>query len=216
LARTSKGASVDRIFQQVLSIGQNCRARHHVRRTFGKHSGRKGVFDWQITPASAFLEYLSRDFRGMFDRADLVARNGEVFNDRFGTNHVHEFPKGIQPDDIDRHYPAARKRHDHWCAFTRRVMTNDLSALFVLAAPVPPDTLEEISSAIARLKRNNRFLVLNGPENDVGSDWTGNQAVWDQHLAPFEIHPPMSVKAEYVFHRIRANVARAVPEKWRL
>lgn len=207
--------SVVETFEQALSIGQNCRARHHIRRTFGKHSGRKGVFDWQITPTSALLEYLTRDFKGMFERADLVARNGEVFNDRFGTNHVHEFPKGIQPKDIDRYYAQARKRHDRWCEFTRRVMSNNLSALFVLAAPVSPDVLGSITKAITSFNPSKRTLVLNGPENDTGIDWTGNQAVWDKHLAPFRIRPPVSARAEYILHRVRTNVSRALPERWR-
>ena len=197
------------VFQQVLSIGQSCRARHHARRIFGKNnSGRKGVFDWQITPVEALLKYLERDFVGMLERSDLAINRGSVENTRFGTIHYHEFPELSQLDDLDARYPIARRRHDRWCAYTRNVMANDYSALFVLAAPVADEAVGRISEAIGRFNPRKRFLVLNGPENDHGQDWTGDTDVWTKHLEPFTVRPPALVKAGYICHRLKTNVAR--------
>ncbi|MBL8579392.1 MAG: hypothetical protein JNK47_19495 [Mesorhizobium sp.] len=193
------------VFQQVLSIGQSCRERHQARRFFGKNSGRKGVFDWQITPTDALLQYMSRDFSGMLDLADLEVKDGQVTNIRFGTIHPHEFSP---TKDIAQQYPKVRANHDRWCAHALSVLTNDRSALFVLSYPVPVETIGEITEAIARLNPRKRFLVLNGPEGDSEAIWVGDDAVWDKHLSHFEIRPTALARAGYLYHRLRNNISR--------
>ena len=49
----------------LMSAGPTCRSAYHLRR-----SGLpvvKSVFDWQVTPATAFAAYLDRDFRSTLD-----------------------------------------------------------------------------------------------------------------------------------------------------
>lgn len=102
------GAIMRKTFHQAVSLGISCQVIYQLRRHLGDEFCSSGVFDMQVTPPSALIEYLQRDFRGMFERDDLVEENGIVFNQRFLTEHLHEFPNGLE-----RSYEDARSRHDY-------------------------------------------------------------------------------------------------------
>src|ERR1035437_9466270 len=54
---------------------------------YGQRNFERHIFDWQITPFAAVLEYLGSDFQGVFERADLYVDNGEVTHRVLGTRH---------------------------------------------------------------------------------------------------------------------------------
>ena len=121
------------LFDQIVSLGPTCKARYQVERA--KQATRfttlrnspanfpKSIFSWQITPIEAVIEGIRCDFLGMFEAEDLfVDTDGVVVNRRFGTRHVHEFPKPPRNFNIEDHYEQARGRHDHLCNLTRNAL----------------------------------------------------------------------------------------------
>jgi hypothetical protein len=86
---------------------------------YGQRSFERHIFDWQITPFAAVLEYLESDFKGVFERADLRVENGEVTHRRLKTRHPHEFHAidGVLDDAaIDAGYAQARGKFEHLAA----------------------------------------------------------------------------------------------------
>ncbi len=93
-------------FEQVITRGPACETAFQSKRVFGKARCPSGIFDSQITPRNALLEYLSNNFIGMFERRDLELRGTCVINRRLGTQHPHEF----KDFPIDARYQLARRR----------------------------------------------------------------------------------------------------------
>ncbi|TPN50213.1 MULTISPECIES: hypothetical protein [Mesorhizobium] len=150
------------------------------------------MFDWQLTPFETVLEYLRRDFRGMFERSDLVLRKGVVWNERFQTEHQHEFPADLSPEQLNALYSKARLLHYHWCAATTEALDNPLSTLFVVGVPMSEAIAGQLSDEIAKRCSHKAYLVLDGPEGDYpigGSTWAGNRKLWAEHLSSFTIEP---------------------------
>jgi len=210
------GASIltAQVFQQVVSLGPNCRAKYQIQRVFGKHIAKRGVFDWQTTPHPAFSLYLGRDFRGMFERSDLTVVGGVVKNTRYGTSHPHEFPLTIAEGQIDEFYGEARRRHDRLCATTKAALGNGLSTLFVLGAGVPESTIAAIRRHLALAAPNKRYLILETP-NDDEPDWRGTASIWDAHLAAFRVGPPLQARAAYQLYRVGRNLRHLLPKAFR-
>lgn len=203
------------VFQQIVSLGPNCRAKFHIRKIFGEHISRRGVFDWQVTPVPAVAEYIRRDFNGLFERDDLHVVDGVVFNKRFGTSHMHEFPKDIAENTLDALYAKAREGHDIWCAVSRMALNNDLSTLFVLARPVSAGDMAEISGLIEKARPGRRFLLLAAPEGDHDNHWSGDHEVWKAHLSTFQIRWPLSAIMAEQMQRLRKNVRYLRPRSMR-
>ncbi|UVK36326.1 hypothetical protein LHFGNBLO_003234 [Mesorhizobium sp. AR10] len=193
-----------RVFKQAVSLGPVCRGKFHIKKVLA-YGGKRGVFDGQVTPPSALIEYLRRDFVGMFERDDLYIENKRVFNRRFGTNHIHEFPEDVTEATLDLLYPEARRKHDVWCANTRKALTCGLSTLFVLSRPVAKPDLAEITDLVQGMAPRRKFLLLPSPEDDSGDDWTGNHALWRDHLSRFMIRPPLLTRAKFWIHQMRKN-----------
>lgn len=205
----------ERIFQQIVSIGPNCRPKYQIQRVFGKHVAKRGVFDWQVTSSFAFAEYLNRDFEGMFERCDLAVEAGTVKNVRFGTLHNHEFPDdGFTENEIDNHYMAARRRHDLICATTKSAIRNKLSTLFVLGAQVPVETILAFRHYVERVAPGKMYLILEAPD-DPEQNWKGTSAIWDRHLVPFRIQPSLATRADYQIYRLSRNLRFALPKAFR-
>lgn len=83
---------------------------------YGQRSFERHIFDWQITPFAAVLEYLERDFQGVFERDDLFLNpHGEVEHRRLRTVHPHDFKPmgGLTEALIDAGYAKARGKFDH-------------------------------------------------------------------------------------------------------
>lgn len=198
-------------FQQVISLGPNCRAQFHIDNLRGKYKTERGVFDWQGTPSGAVIEYLQRDFRGLFERRDLVVEDGFVRNRRFGTSHRHAFPEGLVESLLDELYPLARAKHDRYCNVTRRVLKNGLPTVIVLCQPIPPEHLEEIAELIKRARPGRRFTILPAPEGDHDDHWTGDHELWAKHLSNFTFRPPLRVVAQYQFRRLKSNLFNLKP-----
>lgn len=211
----------EQVFQQVISLGPNCRAKHHIQRIFGKRISPRGVFDWQVTPEEAFIEYLGRDFRGIFERSDLIIQEGKVVNKRLGTKHPHEFPDKASEVEVDRFFSTAKQVHDQAAAVTRRAIENNLTTLFVVGLPVSDALFDEFEQHVRRKSPRKRFKILAAPEGDDLTDpmnegWIGDHEVWTRHLTQFEISPPLSVRAGYQIYRLRKNLRYLAPFRERL
>ncbi|GAA2816438.1 hypothetical protein EDC40_10971 [Aminobacter aminovorans] len=169
------------------------------------------MFDWQVTPVAAIAEYIRRDFAGMFEREDLHVVDGVVFNKRFGTNHMHEFPKDINERSLDALYGKAREGHDGWCAVTRRALKSDLSTLFVLSRPASATEMAEISGLIEQTGGRRQFLLLAAPRGDHDDHWTGDHEIWKTHLTAFRIRTPLSAVMAEQMRRLRKNIRYLKP-----
>lgn len=168
-----------------LSIGSQCSAAHNLRRVFGR-AAVHGIFDWQRTPTDAFIEYLQRDFRGMFELGDLVApTDGPVINTRFGTLHPHEFPTPVDQASLEANYPAARARHDRLSERTRLLLKRRVTPLLQLSKPVAEVEAHRISEALRHYNPHLTFYLNNGAE-PIG-DWRGDPEAWDRALGPFRL-----------------------------
>jgi hypothetical protein len=83
---------------------------------YGQRNFERHIFDWQITPFAAVLEYLERDFQGVFEREDLFLNaDGEVEHRRLHTVHPHDFKPigGLTEALVDQGYAQARSKFDH-------------------------------------------------------------------------------------------------------
>lgn len=186
-------------FHRVVGLGENCRAKHNIERKWTEYRRTslrattdcltRTVFDWQATPYPALLEYLSRDFRGMFELADLGMLDGRVVNERYGTLHRHDFPDN---PDLSEHYGAARSRHDHLCNKTRSAVTNPLPTLFIRYGALAPDEERALHGAIAAVRRGRPFALAlidddGHPPSDPDEPWQGNHDYWHQVLSRYSV-----------------------------
>ncbi len=176
-----------------MSIGPNCRAGHHLQRVFGKARAR-GIFDWQMTPLATIHAYLDQDFRGLFELGDLEVRKGIVWNARFNTSHMHEFPANLMPDDLDRHYPKARSRHVHLCKRSRTALHSKRPMLLVYSEQATLEELDGLSAHFRAFSPGLRFHLIaetadcaDGAEWPPISRWRGSTDAWDRLLAPYRI-----------------------------
>jgi len=194
---------MEKTYQRLMSIGPDCRAFYHIMKMdafttrtnlhISRRVFRKGVFAWQGTPSEAFIDYLRNDFDGMFERGDLAVRDGRVFNVRFGTSHLHAFSDPSEAG-IDRHYAAARGRHDHLCAVAREAIDDPAPTAFIFGGRLPADVHGRIEHEIARRRDGALFDVIaiddrNLPPTHEGTEaWTGNHEFWQGRLSSLGIH----------------------------
>jgi hypothetical protein len=157
-------------------------------RVYGKDACPSGIFDWQGTSAAAVAAYLRHDFAGMFELEDLRIEGGMVRNFRYGTWHLHQFPKGIGVEDIAAHYPEARSRHDHLSQKTLRLLRGRDRLLLCLNRHLSPVHWARLWLQLRLRYPQLSFILLNGPKGDFPADvrWEGDDALWDRHLAPFQ------------------------------
>lgn len=167
------------LYNQVISLGPNCTAAYQAKRFFGKACCPSGIFDSQITPRTALLEYLSNDFNGMFERDDLELHKTYVINKRVGTQHPHEF-KGFP---IDARYKLARDRHDYLCRKVRSAIESDVPTLFVIRSFDPVDDLYD---AIRAKNLDLRFHILAVP-TPVTATWQGDDKEWNAFFEPYRM-----------------------------
>lgn len=196
-------------FQQVLSLGPDCRTKHHMEKRFGQYVIKGGIFDWQATPNSALIEYFRRDFTGVFELRDLVVVDGAVRNAKFGTSHKHFFPADMTEELLVAHYPAARQRHDFGCRATQRALRSGYSTLFLLGRPATPEHLVEMTELIRRAHAGRKFEILPAPEGDRDDIWSGDDDVWAKHLSSFKFRPPLKAIARVHFRNLRRRLQEA-------
>jgi len=185
-------------FSQAVSLGTTCQTSFQIRRQFGALARTSGIFDQQITPVRAVLEYFHRDFRGMLEKDDLQEEGNTVVNVRFGTKHPHEFPHGIRQS-----YENARSRHDYLCNKLRSVLDGDRSTLFVLANTARANCVADEIRELIR-KRNPRLqfdmidLVTKEEPTRPEFYWQGNDVEWAVTFKSYRINPHSYVKRQLV------------------
>lgn len=195
----------EQTFHRVVGLGQMCRAKYNIERKWIERRTSlrattdcltRTVFDWQITPYPALLEYFRRDFQGLFELEDLGMLDGRVVNQRYGTLHRHDFPDN---PDLAKHYAAARARHDHLCNKTRVVMTTPIATLFIRYGALSPDEQRGLHDAIADMRRGQPFALAlidddDQPPTDPHEDWQGNHAYWDRALSQYAVRSDASIR----------------------
>ncbi|HVX35427.1 MAG TPA: hypothetical protein VHC71_04320 [Hyphomicrobium sp.] len=173
-------------FSQVVSLGWRCQTVWQARRYFGRAFCPTSIFDWQITPAEAVVEYFDRDFVGLLDRDDLFRpEDGWVTNRKFGTRHPHEFSNGLQDG-----YATARSRHDYLCDKLCAIIGGAEPTLFVAQAKDPETFHSEISFRISRRNPRLKYRLLVVPDVPIGSGadaWKGDDDHWDRHFSEFAV-----------------------------
>lgn len=180
----------------------------------GQKNFERHVFDWQITPFKAVLEYLERDFEGVFEREDLMVQDGEVVHRWLHTRHPHEFHAidGVLDDRaIDADYTDARGKFDHLVAKFRRHLEQPGPFLYVCREIRIYDEAVRLMELLRRRNRDHAFkLLFVGYEGEdqtltalegevfkawtpfdtqkpVGHEWEGNNLGWERVLAPWSL-----------------------------
>jgi hypothetical protein len=180
---------------------------------YGQQNFERHIFDWQITPFAAVLEYLERDFQGAFERADLVSENGEVVHRRLKTRHPHEFPHDLALDDagIDAAYSQARGKFDHLARKFLAHLRRPGPFLYVFKDIRIYDEAVRLSALLRRHSPDHAFKILFvGYEGDdqmlkalegevfkgwvpyasgkpTDREWEGHDASWDRILADWNL-----------------------------
>jgi len=165
---------------KIVCLGDSCRAGFQARRFAKAQLGCKwcvpSVFDRQITPHRAMLEYFRNDFRGMFELNDFDDITGpSPRNLRFKTKHPHEFCNG---------YEAARRTHDELCASVRRVIHGRSPVLFVVGTRTDTEWPMAFDETIRTINPRLPFDVCIVRDDTPGKQptWKGDDAIWDAAL----------------------------------
>jgi hypothetical protein len=178
-------------------------------RTFERH-----IFDWQITPFAAVLEYLQRDFQGVFERSDLHVESGEVVHRRLKTRHPHDFhPVGGILDEaaLDAGYAKARGKFEHLAAKFRDHLRRPGPFLYVCKEIRVYDEVVRLMQLLKARSADHAFKLLfvgyegedqmlDPLKDDVFKGWTplaaakpsglaweGDNESWDHILAPWPL-----------------------------
>jgi hypothetical protein len=187
---------------------------------YGSRPFERHIFDWQITPFEAVLAYLEADFRGVFEREDLVWAadgSGEVEHRRLKTRHPHDFKPVDGAHDgraIDLQYEAARAKFEHLAGKFRDLIRQKGAQLFVFRQ------IRIYDDAVRLLELLNHdgpgrdvrllFAGYDGEDQHLGAlegkvfkawaplradkagdrQWEGDDARWDALLAPFRLKLP--------------------------
>lgn len=195
-------------FEQVVSLGWNCQTAFQMRRHFGRSLCPSGIFDNQTTPHDAVIEYLNRDFHGVFERKDLAMGEIKVEHIHLRTGHMHSFPIGIDAD-----YQTARSRHLYLCSKTRRVIHGRTPTLFVVGTRADAcDAPARISRTIMRLNPWLPFHILAiatehqpEPTRPYPDDWQGNDDFWSDAFSAMEVEAkPLSNRTPLAFAKDQA------------
>ncbi len=208
-------------YNRIVSLGPTCRTRYHIEAmpacprystlTMSMRAFPKSVFNWQITPVGTLLEYLRRDFQGLFEQTDLEPGAEDVFNSRFGTRHPHEFPENSR-SAIENHYARARGRHDHLCRLTVSALRDPAPTLFIFGGPMPDGTRLEVEREIVRFRGKAPFDLVVWDDSDLPRThegrWKGNHQFWADKLSRVEISDNLTFRPRLV-DCLRDQVQRA-------
>jgi hypothetical protein len=181
----------------------------------GERSFERHVFDWQITPFAALLEYLERDFQGVFERDDLFVDDYRVGHRRLRTYHPHEFPaqNGVLDDAlIDARYAQARAKFEHLAAKFSAHLMRPGPFLYVIREIQIYDDAVRLMALLRARNPDHRFKLLfigtdgedqhlgalegdvfkawttlGAPDKPADRQWEGHDARWDELLAPWSL-----------------------------
>lgn len=175
-----------------VSLGPDCQTRFQISRWLAARDGvggeefdcflnyppgltryPTGPFDWQITPLSAVVRWLERDFRGVYEREDFErpAHLGHYWNRRFRTEHPHDFDPALPFDEA---YAKARERFERRVEAFRRQIAEG-------AIPVFAGNMGW--TAFVRLGLALRSTPLMAPRTEgrtkpAGHEWCGDDEPW--------------------------------------
>ena len=183
---------------------------------YGQRSFERHIFDWQITPFTAVLEYLERDFEGVFEREDLFLNaNGEVEHRRLHTVHPHDFKPHLAMDEaaLDRGYADARAKFEHLAGKFRGHLERPGPFLYVVREIRILDEALRLSELLRHRNRGHAFKLLfvgsEGEDQHLGAlegeafkgwtpresgkpperAWEGNDHAWDVILKDWPLAP---------------------------
>jgi hypothetical protein len=126
--------------------------------------GETHIFDWQVTPFSAVINYIERDFRGLFDRSDLEIdpKFGVARNRLLGVLHSHAFHASgekLTDADIDAQYEEARSKIDYLAQKFRRLLERTGPILYVASVIPSADEVRRFIRAMEVWAPGQRYHV---------------------------------------------------------
>jgi hypothetical protein len=174
--------------------------------------GETHIFDWQVTPFSAVIDYIERDFRGVFDRSDLEIdpQFGVARNRLLGVLHSHAFHASgekLTDADIDAQYDEARSKIDYLAQKFRWLLERTGPILYVASVIPSADEVRRFIRAMEVSAPGQRYHVAfvgrpsMDPEHDLSefgpmvsrqfvalprkppdTEWEGDDETWEAAL----------------------------------
>lgn len=190
-------------FEHVFGLGGQCVVRHQTLRHMfyrfqpnacadefhqyyiGKSSRIRlpsQIFDWQITPASAVMDYFSKNFEGVFELDDLliddtqtgtqdVQEGNQIRHRILETLHPHQFPHTAvyTRDALQQFYPEARQKFEFLSRRARRTLSSDGPILFVWENGQAEQSIRELVDLISKHRSGKPFHVAVVVDNEKES-----------------------------------------------
>jgi hypothetical protein len=182
------------MYAKIISLGQTCSSAYQIdlfrlmaaARSRSPAPRREShLFDWQITPLSAVVASLDADFSGLFERDDLVVRDGVVVHRHLAIQYPHQFPPGdggVSDATIDAHFAQARARHDHLCRRMSALVRSVEPVLYVVSG-APDAPASRLLDALG-LHAGHRFHVAFLLTDDVAFDPPADGRVSRHRIEP--------------------------------
>jgi hypothetical protein len=127
------------------------------------------LFDWQGTPFNTLLTYLDSDFKGVFEREDLVTDGRHVEHRRLRAEHCHDFEVLLTKDEpvitdavVDRGYPHAREQFEAMAQTFRERLTQPGPFLYVhVCEDIPSEyRTRQLIQRLSARSPDHRFHIL--------------------------------------------------------
>ncbi|CAN5220291.1 hypothetical protein BH09PSE2_BH09PSE2_19130 [soil metagenome] len=176
---------------------------------------RRHLFDWQVTPTAAAVEYLERDFQGVFEREDLTTPEAADVEHRWlRTRHPHDFHAVdgvVNGSTVDAQYPQVRQRFEHLAERFRRHLREPGEFLYIHNERPTPELAARLLAGLDTGAAGRSFQLLFAdftPESQALADvdprisqvvlaaqidkppdrsWEGDDAAWEAIFARFPI-----------------------------
>jgi hypothetical protein len=189
------------------SFGYFCRTGFQIRRLFGKDRCFPTIFDRQVTPPEAICAYLDNNFRGMFERADVVPVGDYLYNMRYGIRYAHEVENAFWRYG----YEDAAAVHGRLCDLTRQAFTSrePIAAVICPRKPYkgPDDVVRGLERHFPALAERVVIIDDDGEGSSTQALWRGNNELWDAAFRDYNPLPePSPVRRQ--IERLRRHIAR--------
>jgi hypothetical protein len=196
-------------YERLISLGRHCRTAYQIRRLTGDETA--FYFDWLRTPHSGLVQVLRSDFKGTFEKQNLVLTEGGTLvtdlSNGIGFRHIFsKLPEQntIDPTAIDREYSTQHEKLNFLAARWHQAIRRH-SILFVRQDTPSTAQAAELYDALLSQTGSNPIALLivvppsceltvdhpcifveRGDEFASGKkDWKGADEIWCQILSKY-------------------------------